>query len=294
MGRNKVVSLAQIETRLKDIRFNEEKIVRWIEKATDNHSELIVFPEMSLTGYSVVRDELNERLGDEIEASLSRIVDTTSRLDIDVVISYPEIRGGKSFISAAYISNGKITGTHRKVYLADYFHAVEHHHFNPGNEIIPFDTRFGRVCMLICEDAWHLTTSVIAGQKQTDIIIATSATSITTSRKLDEIQHRWETISTAVGLTQTCYFVYCNRAGTEGNLIFWGGSHIVSPYGKIVDRFPRLRETVGHYPIDLDYIKECKETFPLITREKNDFNLKEFGDISKRKSFDSDDQEKKP
>jgi len=280
MGKKKVISLAQIETRLRDIRFNEDKIVRWMEQASKNNSELIIFPEMSLTGYSVGRDELNQHLGDEIGESINRIKDKTTHLGIDVIVSYPEIRGEKNYIAAAYMSKGKITGSHRKVYLADYFHAVEHHHFNPGNEIIPFDTRFGRVCILICEDAWHLTTSVIAGQKQTDIIIATSATSITTSKKLNEIKHRWETISTAAGLTQTCYFVYCNRSGKENNLIFWGGSHIVSPYGKIVQRFPRLREKLGHYPIDLDYLNECKKAFPLLTREKNDFNLKEFDYIT--------------
>jgi hypothetical protein len=68
----------------------------------------------------------------------------------------------------------------------------------------------------------------------------------------------------------------------------------VYPYGKIVSRFPRLKEKLGHYSIDLEYMKKCKVAFPLLTREKNDFNLKEFGEITNRKFLNNVDQERKP
>src|SRR5699024_6688432 len=144
-----------------------------------------------------------------------------------------------------YIGEGQIMSTHRKVYLADYWHCTDHHYYTPGDQIEVIPTRFGKIALLLCEDGWHLTTSIIAAQKGAEMIIASAATSLHREDDVGELQDTWETVSKAASLTQSCYFVYCNRAGKEGTNKYWGGSHVADPTGDIIKRFPTFSEEVN-------------------------------------------------
>lgn len=277
------ISVVQMKSKLGEIDANLEQIVNKMQEAAECGSELIIFPEMSLSGYSLTRAQMDIEFGSRIQWAIDEIRQAGSRYGVDTVVSFPEISEDKVHITAAYIERGRVLSQHRKVYLADYLHAVEHLHFDPGRDFRVFDTRHGRVGLLICEDVWHLSSAIILGQQQPDIIIAPSATSITTLNNLCEIQMRWEILSRAIAMTQAAYFIYCNQSGTEDQLIFWGGSHMVSPYGEIIARLPRLEADTGSWMIDTDYIVSCKQSLPLAEKEKNAVNIRHFNRFAETK-----------
>lgn len=273
------VSVEQMKCQVGEINTNLEKIMGKIDEAAKRGEDLVVFPEMSLSGYSLIRKQMNQSLRQQLERALEKIRRISGERKIDVIISFPEIGREEVYITAVYIEGGEEVGRHRKVYLADYLHAVEHLHFDPGESFNVFSTRHGRVGLLICEDAWHLSSSIILGQDRPDIIIAPSATSITSLEKLYEIQMRWEVLSRAIAMTQAVYFIYCNQSGEEDKLTFWGGSHVVSPYGEILNRLPSMEEGSGRWDLDMNYVAQCKRALPLVEKEKNTVNLREFGRI---------------
>lgn len=269
------ITVAQIEVKLLDIKVNEEKIIKTIKKSKEDGSELVIFPEMSLTGYLVEKKHMNEEFKEEVSKSLKRIRGISEELDMDLIISYPRIASkNEAYISSEYISGGVTKDIHDKVYLADYGWCIDHLSYKQGNKMTVLDTRIGRVAILICEDGWHISTSFLAGQLGAEIIIATSATSVLDIKDIEDMRYKWETISKCIGLTQSCYFIYCNRVGQHEDKIFWGGSHIVSPNGRICSRFPMLAEEIRNIEVDSKQVKEMRKISPLIDKERNEFNKK--------------------
>ncbi|HYO88883.1 MAG TPA: nitrilase-related carbon-nitrogen hydrolase, partial [Candidatus Limnocylindrales bacterium] len=223
------LGLAQIYPKLGDLRANLEKHLAVIAQAKAEGCDLVIFPELSLTGYQVqdlvpevaIRPRTDDPYyGPLLEASR----------DIDVVFGFIQQDVRERFtIASAYLSAGETLHIHHKIYLPTYGMFDEARYFDAGETARAFDTRFGRVGMLICEDFWHISPAYLLWMDGADLMLFTSASP---SRGLDSSDRlsgsRWvELVNQAYGSLFTSYIVHCNRVGYEDGKNFWGGSSVV-------------------------------------------------------------------
>ncbi len=149
------LALAQINTVLGDVEKNLAKHLKLIEEPRQGGAELVIFPELSLTGY--VLQDLAPTVAHKVDESdpiFHQLLQASRDIDIMVGFVEEDLRN-RFYIASAYLSGGKALHVHRKVYLPTYGLFDEGRFFAWGDGVSAFDTRFGRVGMLICEDFWH-------------------------------------------------------------------------------------------------------------------------------------------
>jgi NAD+ synthase (glutamine-hydrolysing) len=271
------VGLAQIYPKVGDVQSNLDKHLSYIQQAAEQGVELLVFPELSLTGYQV-QDLVPEVA---IEASstdpvFSKLLDASKQLDVMFGFVQRD-RRNRYYTSAAYLSNGELVHVHRKIYLPTYAMFDEGRYFDQGEQIRAFDTRFGRVGMLICEDFWHMSPPYLLWLDGADLMLFHSASP---SRGLDGGKNlsstRWvELVSQAYGSMFTSYIIHCNRVGYEDGKNFWGGSCIVDPDGEFVVNAPYFDEALVTQTIDLNQLNRTRSRLPLLRDERPELVLRE-------------------
>jgi len=172
-GRVKL-ALAQIKPTLGNLTANLKIHEDYFERAVSGGAELVIFPELSLTGYYL--QDLVPDVGFDIERSdlfnkFLRMSDSA-----DMVVGFVE-KGSdfRFFNSAAYLSKGKVVHIHRKLYLPTYGMFDEYRYFSPGDTLRSFETRFGTMGMLICEDMWHPSTFFLLANDGAQLILGPSA-----------------------------------------------------------------------------------------------------------------------
>ena len=169
------LALAQINTKLGDVQSNLEKHLALLSEAKKLGADLLIFPELSLTGY-VLQDlaatvALHPNTADPV---FNRLLLASN--DLDIVVGFvEEDERYRYYISAAYLSTGKVLHIHRKVYLPTYGIFDEKRYFAAGDSFRAFDTRFGRMGLLICEDFWHASSPYTLWMDGADLMLFTSA-----------------------------------------------------------------------------------------------------------------------
>jgi predicted amidohydrolase len=257
------ITLAQADSRLGDIDANLERAAEIIAVGGRDGSDAVVFPELFLTGYSIGRVDADLSLSsdDPRLLQLSRVCDGT-----DVLMGfYEDGHGVHSYNAAAYLDGGALLHTHRKLYLPTYDIFEERKHFSPGQSMRAYDTRHGRVATLICNDAWQPQLVFLAVQDGACVLLI--PTNSAQSRFPDRYDSRtyWRDISVFYARMFECYAVFCNRVGEENeHLRFWGGSHIVDPWGRIVCSLPEGEEAVVTTEIDLAMVRKRRREVPLV------------------------------
>src|SRR5215813_5212481 len=250
------VGLAQIYPKLGDVKCNLEKHLNYVRQADEQGVDLIIFPELSLTGYQV------QDLVPEVAIKATRDDDTFRALldasqNMDIMFGFVhEDKRQRFYTAAAYLSGGECLHIHHKIYLPTYAMFDEGRYFDQGETARAFDTRFGRVGMLICEDFWHMSPAYLLWQDGADILMFHSASP---SRGLDAEDRlsgsRWvELVNQAYGSMFTTYVVHCNRVGYEDGKNFWGGSSIVDPDGEFVTHGHYFDEMLITQEIDLNHL----------------------------------------
>lgn len=264
------IGLAQIYPKLGDVQANLTKHLSWIDDAKAAGVDLLIFPELSLTGYQVndlvpevaIRAEADDPIFGQMLAA--------SR-DIDVMFGFVQRDTRNRYtISAAYLSGGACLHIHKKVYLPTYTMFDEGRYFDAGEAVRAFDTRFGRVGMLICEDFWHVSPPYLLWQDGADILLFQSASP---SRGLDSgdrlTSSRWVELSTqSYGAFFTNYVVHCNRVGFEDGKNFWGGSSVVDPNGEFITHGHYFDEALITATIDLNQVTRTRARLPLLRDEQ--------------------------
>ncbi len=224
--------LAQIAPALGDVRKNVTKHCDLVGRALEAGAQLIVFPELSLTGYTL-RD-LNWDIA--VNPYKSHILDELKEQSKDITIILGGVEESKEsglFNSAFLIEDGEVKFTHRKVYPPTYGMFEEMRYFSPSRSVRAIDTKIGRLGILVCEDLWHLSLPyLLALEGATTIItIAASPTRLggteqTPANYTINFEHH-----SAYARLLSCYIVFCNRVGYEDGVNFWGGSEVISPGG---------------------------------------------------------------
>jgi NAD+ synthase (glutamine-hydrolysing) len=275
------LALAQINTVLGVVPANLEKHLTLVEEARCSGADLLVFPELSLTGY-VLQDltpavALTPAAGDPIFKPLLE----ASR-EIDLVVGFvEEDRRHRFYIASAYLSRGAVLHVHHKVYLPTYGLFDEGRFFAWGDSIRAFDTRFGRLGMLICEDFWHASPPYLLWLDGADLLLFSSASpgrGLNSEPRLESA--RWvEHINRAYASLFTTFVAHANRVGYEDGLNFWGGSTIYDPNGELVAKGPYHQEAVTLAEIDLNQLHRTRARLPLLRDERTALVMRELGRI---------------
>ena len=257
------ITLAQVPSALGDVEANLARAAEIVAQAGQDSSDLVVFPELFLSGYALgqVDEDVTMPADDSRLAALSSLVPQT-----DVLIGlYEDGHGVHNYNSAAYLDAGVVVHTHRKLYLPTYDVFEERKHFSAGQSMRAFDTRHGRMATLICNDAWQPHLAFLAVQDGARVLLVPTNSSQSRFPERYDSQTYWRDITVFYARMYQCYVVFCNRVGTEGeNLRFWGGSHIVDPWGKIVCELPEDEEAVVTTDINLASVRKRRREVPLV------------------------------
>ncbi len=264
------LALAQIETRLGDVPANLEKHLDFIERARQDGAELILFPELSLTGY--VLQDLTQAVARRPvpEDSTFGPLLKASR-DLDLLVGFvEEDHRHRYFISAAYLAAGDVVHVHRKVYLPTYGMFDEGRFFSLGEDVRAFDTRFGRFGVLICEDFWHVSPPYLLWLDGADVMLFISASPGRGLDRGDELASaRWvERVNQAYASLFTTFVAHTNRVGFEDGLHFWGGATIFDPEGDRIAAGPHHKEHLTLAEIDLGQLHRTRTRLPLLRDER--------------------------
>ncbi len=277
----KSIAIAQIPSVLGEVDKNLEYHYRYIEKAIEEQCELVIFPELSLSGYSL-KDAVYDVALSVDDQKLDQLK-TYSR-KIDIALGMVELSDRfEIFNSLVYFQNGRLLTRHRKVYLPTYGLFEEKRYFSAGNRIRAFDANWERLGLLVCEDMWHPTSGIILAHDGAKIILVSSAG---VARGLDESDkpenvHTWEVLNRALAITTTSYIIFANRVGVEDGLMFWGGSEIIDPHGRVTNKASYFNEEFVKAEIDLLKLKHARINTTLLSDEKVDMLVDEFSRIKK-------------
>ncbi len=271
------IVLAQINTHLGDIEANLEKHMEIIQQATAAGADLLIFPELSLTGYVLQDLTPMVALKPTPEDPVFKILLDTSRY-LDMVVGFvDEDNRHRFYIAAAYLSQGEVLHVHHKAYLPTYGLFDEGRFFAWGDEVRAFDTRFGRVGILICEDFWHASPPYLLWLDGADIMLFSSASpgrGLSAEPKLESA--RWvEHINRAYASLFTTFVAHSNRVGYEDGLNFWGGSTVFDPYGELLVQGPYHQEALVQVEIDLRQLHRSRARLPLLRDERTALVMRE-------------------
>ena len=264
------VALAQMYPKLADLKHNLDKHLDYVQQALDQNADLIVFPELSLTGYQV--QDLAPEVAIHSEANdpiFAKLLKASQKIDIVVGFVHEDQRK-RFYIASAYLSAGEALHIHHKLYLPTYAMFDESRYFARGSRVGAFDTRFGRMGMLICEDFWHVSPAWLLWLDGADIFILNSSSP---SRGLNESERlsgtRWvELVNQAYGSMFTSYILHCNRVGYEDGKNFWGGSSVVDPDGELMTHGLYFDEALITQEIDLNQLHRTRARLPLLRDER--------------------------
>lgn len=264
------LALAQINTTLGNVQANLAKHLALIKEARQQGADLLVFPELSLTGYILQDLVPTVACRPQADDPVFRPLLEASR-KIDLVVGFvDEDARHRFYIALAYLAQGQVLHVHHKVYLPTYGLFDERRFFAPGDRVQAFDTRFGRMGILICEDFWHVSPPYLLWQDGADLLLFSSASpgrGLNHSSQL--VSSAWvEHINRAYASLFTIFIAHANRSGFEDGLNFWGGSTLYDPNGKLVVQAPYFEESLTTAEVDLNQLHRTRARLPLLRDER--------------------------
>jgi NAD+ synthase (glutamine-hydrolysing) len=262
------VALAQIAPVLGDRQRNVALHLEQLQAALRQQADLIVFPELSLTGY-FLRDMVPDVAITPAAPEIQQILEAAGKMA--VVLGFVEESPQHRFYNTAlYAEGGRIVYLHRKVYLPTYGLFDEQRYFAAGDRLQAFSTaQFGRVGLLICEDFWHLSAAAIMQAEEIDMLIVPSNSP---GRGVDGPRIRtaetYEHLSKAFAQLMGVVLVVVNRVGFEDGLCFWGGSMVTGPDGRTIAQAPMLDESLTLAAFDPADLRRQRLITPLARDER--------------------------
>jgi predicted amidohydrolase len=267
------IALAQLDCALGDIDANVEGAARAITDARSQGAHLVVFPELALCGYSVgdVAEDVAIRADDPRITRLSREAGP-----MGVLLGFSEGGAGlHTYNSAAYLQDGELIHVHRKLYLPTYDVFEERKHFSPGQQMRAFETLSARTAILTCNDAWQPQLAFIAVQDGARLLLMPTSSAQSLFPERYDSPTYWQDITRFYARMFQVFVVFVNRVGQEGKLRFWGGSHVVDPWGNLVAEAPLSEESLRCVDIDLASVRRRRREVPLVKEARLGMVLRE-------------------
>src|ERR1700704_5133292 len=242
------IALAQLDMLVGDVHGNAARVVSTARQArADLGADLVLFPELSLSGYPPEDLVFHRGFRRQIEAGLAKVREEVR--DVSVMIGFPEYAGTAIYNSAALISGGMVAAIHRKAELPNYKVFDEKRYFQPGAQPSVVDVQGFRCGLLVCEDIWEPEDAQMARSDGAELLIVINASPYEIHK-----QRERETVARARVLDVGLPMAYVNMIGGQDELIFDGNSFVMNAEGVVVMRAPAFRE--GTYAVD--FVRESR------------------------------------
>jgi predicted amidohydrolase len=253
------IALAQITSVRGEKTENIKRIERIVTKAEKRSADLIVFPELSLTGYTI-RDQIYE-FAETIPGSSTTIVENIARKARKYIIfGMPELSEKTQatiYNTAVLVGPEGFIGKYRKMYLPMHSVFEEKRYFRHGCQAATYDTELGKIGLIICYDIFFPEVSRLTRLNGAQLIVCISA-SPAVRRTFFEI------LTAARAIENTAFLAYVNLVGTEEGLQFWGGSRLVGPQGKVLVKAKYDEEDFVIGEVDYSKIRPVEAFVPTL------------------------------
>ncbi|MFO1374984.1 MAG: NAD+ synthase [Agitococcus sp.] len=236
---------------------NSHKVRQLAEQAKQQGAEMIVFPELCLTGYPPEDLLLRPSLTIRIEQALQSLADIKN---IVLVLAYPKMIAGQLFNMAGVWLNGQCLGEYAKQKLPNYQVFDEKRYFSAGTQGFYFDYKGQKIALAICEDIWHDEVAIQAKNAKTDLLVVLNASPFHINKqaqRLQMVQQRAQQHQLPIA--------YVNLVGGQDELVFDGGSFMINADGDIAAEAPLFVEELLIVDFDKQFSK--KERAKLLSEE---------------------------
>ncbi len=253
------VALAQFSCKIGNKQHNINKMVKFTKQAKKQKADIVIFPEMSLTGYTT-RD-LTYELAETIPGFSTEIIaKMASKENLYIVYGMPEqCEEGKAILHNAAVLTGPegYIGKYRKMHLPTHSVFEEKRYYRPGYQAPVFKTSMGKLGIIICYDIFFPEISRALRLQGAKFIICISASPAV--RK-----EFFETLTSARAIENNCFLAYVNLVGIEDGLQFWGGSRLISPSGSIITPVTYDKEAISFGTIDYEDLTPIEAFVPTL------------------------------
>lgn len=269
------IALAQCDATLGDLARNVESHRTWIARGRQAQADLLVFPELALTGY-LLQDMVPEvAIGrdDPLFVDLGREAGPM----VLALSGIEESTDHGQYIASFLVEQGELRHVHRKVYLANYGIFDEARYVGAGRHIRCAETSLGKLGLVLCEDAWHPSLVSVMLLEGADLLVVQVASPVRdlTRGELPGNARTWmDTLRTYARLYGTT-IAFCNRVGSEDGLVFWGHSCVLGPDGEILAQGALYDEDLIVADLDPERVREARLSNPVLREEKIDVTVRE-------------------
>jgi predicted amidohydrolase len=250
--------LAQTGPKLGNKERNLRQISEQASKARRKNVDLLVFPELHLTGYTM-RDEVSH-LAEPIPGPSTRKVETIAREHgVQVIFGMPEESEVKGVIhnTAVFVGPKGLIGRYRKIHLPTHSVFEERRYYRPGQEASVFKTDVGTIGLNICYDLYFPELTRLQALQGAELIVCISAS--------PGLRRRFfEGFCLSRAMENAVYLAYVNRVGIEEGLQFWGGSRVIAPNGSMLAQCKYDVEEFQICKVDLGEVSRARAFIPTI------------------------------
>jgi predicted amidohydrolase len=272
------VALAQLAPRLGLLEENLARHRELLGKARSGGADLVVFPELGLTGYQLQDLAAEVAMRADDARLLGLAAETTG---MSAVVSFvEESNDHRLFISAALMEDGVVRFVHRKLFLPTYGLFDERRFFAAGDRLRAVDSRLGvRLGLAVCEDFWHLAVPETLALDGAQILINVSSSPGRDLAALHEVglgtAASWRNLMRTYAQLTTSFVIFCNRVGVDETISFWGGSEVIAPSGDAIFTAPLFDEGLHFVDIELGEVRRERIGLPLLRDERPELHLRE-------------------
>ena len=250
--------LAQTGPKLGNKERNLRQISEQASKARKKNVDLLIFPELHLTGYTM-RDEVSH-LAESIPGPSTRKVETLAREHgVHVVFGMPEESEVKGVIhnTAVFVGPKGLVGRYRKIHLPTHSVFEERRYYRPGQEASVFKTDIGTIGLSICYDLYFPELTRLQALQGAELVVCISAS--------PGLRRRFfEGFCLSRAMENAVYLAYVNRVGIEEGLQFWGGSRVIAPNGSVLAQCKYDLEEFQICKVDLSEVSRARAFIPTI------------------------------
>src|SRR3954449_9013501 len=239
------IALAQMNAVVGDITGNAAKIREWIGQAREEEAQLVVFPELALTGYPPEDLLLKTHFVDAAGAALEELARETEDGDIVALVGFPE-RRDDVYNACAVLADGEIAAVYRKMFLPNYGVFDEARYFQSGTEAAMFELNGVAIGLTVCEDIWEpgppATSGALAGAQGIGNL---SPSPYHAGKPLER-----ERMLMQRARDNTAIVLFSNMVGGQDELVFDGHSVAIDATGSVIARAPQFEEALTLCTID--------------------------------------------
>ena len=272
------IALAQLAPKLGALEDNLERHRSVLAEARERGANLIVFPELGLTGYLLqdLAADVAMRLDDP---RLAPLLEETR--GVSAVVSFVEESADhRLFIAAALVEDGEIRHVHRKLFLPTYGLFDERRFFAAGDLLRAVPSSLGAgIGLAVCEDFWHLAVPQVLALDGAQILINVSSSPGRDLASTNEVglgtATSWRTMMRTYAQLTTSFVVFCNRVGVDESISFWGGSEVIAPNGEALFSAPLYEEGLFTVDVSLGDVRRERIALPLLRDERPELHVRE-------------------